>query len=38
MTSYLRQYMDTIRALPMNLSDLIPVHSMLQLLYANELQ
>ena len=26
--------MDTIRAVPMNLSDLISVHSMFQLLYA----
>ena len=35
MTSYLRSYMDTIPAVPMNSSDLICVHSMFHLLYDN---
>ena len=33
MTSYLRPYMDTMRVVTRNLSDLIYVHSMFQLLY-----
>ena len=35
LTSCLRPYMDTIRAIPMNLLDLILVHSMFQLLYVD---
>ena len=33
MMSYLEPYMDTIRIIPMSLSDLISVHSMFQLLH-----
>ena len=37
MTSYLRPYMDTTRAVPKNSSDLIYVHSMFELLYVKRI-
>ena len=36
MTLYLLPYMDTIQTVPMNLSDLISLHSMFQLLHAKK--
>ena len=35
MASYLLSYMDTIRAVPMSLSDLITVHSKFHVLHAS---